>query len=113
MRSKAYLTSSEVTARESGGENMTLGLIFTVTVLASGLIWAGAAATSGVSLLLGSNEDSGRGTGYMTRKSSWKYAWPGSRCSQPSADTTLSVPPFCWPCDALTLAAPPSPDADV
>ena len=46
-RSIAYLTSADVTARLTGGENMIPGLSFTVTVLPSAAISGSPSARSG------------------------------------------------------------------
>jgi len=60
-RSKAYLTSFDVTARLTGGLNLTFGLILTVIVLRSLEISGLAAARSGTGAVWpGLNEYSGR-----------------------------------------------------
>src|SRR3954449_4913853 len=83
------------------------GLIFTVTVLPSALICGGPLAMSGSGgPPPGLNAYSGRWVAWTTRLSIWKYAWPGSRCSQASLDTTFSVPPRAWPWSGLMVARP-------
>ena len=61
-RSIAYLTSSDVTSRSTGGEKRTPLRIFTVTVLPSSETWGSASARSGtgVSPSSGFHEYSGR-----------------------------------------------------
>ena len=68
-RSMAYLTSLEVTARLTGGLNLTFGLILIVTVLLSAEIWGSPAAMSGTGLVksVGLNEYRGRWVAYSTR----------------------------------------------